>query len=321
MVQAAITATAADAPSASASAAASCDAPANTIVDRPIDTPPPSPVATGVAPATRPNGMTPMSIGATARAPAASSARAVEGGTAASCRGIRRPPTRSCAIAPYAVRRCLAGGDLAKPLLRGWMHLVCFFLAIPAGVTVIALAQSPRGRVGALVYAVGLVALFGVSGSYHRFGWSDARRLWMQKLDHGTIFLMIAGSYTPVCLMVLDGWVRWTMLAVAWTGARGGLRARVHRRAGPAASCAARSTSRSAGRPSPPSRRCGRTCRSPSSCSSRSAACSSPSARCSCFTRWPDPFPRVFGYHEVWHVMVVAAVACHFVAITSVVSG
>ena len=83
MVQAAITATAADAPSASASAAASWLAPANTIVDSPIDTPPPSPVATGVAPATRPNGITPMSIGATARAPAASSARAVEAGTAA----------------------------------------------------------------------------------------------------------------------------------------------------------------------------------------------------------------------------------------------
>ena len=58
-----------------------------------------------------------------------------------------------------------------KPLLRGWMHLVCFFLAIPAGVVVVALAQSPRGRVGALVYAVGLVALFGVSGTYHRLDW------------------------------------------------------------------------------------------------------------------------------------------------------
>ena len=82
-MHAAITATAADAPSASASAAASWRGPANTIVDSPTDTPPPSPVATGVAPATRPNGITPMSIGATARAPAASSARAVEAGIAA----------------------------------------------------------------------------------------------------------------------------------------------------------------------------------------------------------------------------------------------
>ena len=225
---------------------------------------------------------------------------------------------RSAAGGPYAVAD-VGGGYLPKPLLRGWMHLVCFFLAIPAGVTVVALAQSPRGRVGALVYAVGLVALFGVSGAYHRFGWSDARRLWMQKLDHGTIFLMIAGSYTPVCLMVLEGWVTLDDARDRLDRRGGGLPAGVHRRERPAGSCAARSTSGSAGRRSPPSRRCGATCRSPSSCSSRSAGCCSPSAPCSCFTRWPDPFPRVFGYHEVWHALVVAAVACHFVAITSLV--
>jgi hemolysin III len=206
-----------------------------------------------------------------------------------------------------------------KPLLRGWMHLVCFFLAIPAGVTVIALAQSSRGRAGALVYAVGLVALFGVSGSYHRFGWSDARRLWMQKLDHGTIFLMIAGSYTPVCLMVLDGWVRWTMLAVAWTGALVGF---VLAFTGGRASRIVRSTLYIA--------------------LGWAAVAAIPQmwthmsiaelvliavggvlftvGSVFLFTHWPDPFPRVFGYHEVWHVMVVAAVICHFVAITSVVS-
>ena len=59
-----------------------------------------------------------------------------------------------------------------KPVLRGWLHLVCFFLAIPAGVTVIALAESSSARVGAVIYAVGLVALFGVSGFYHRGRWS-----------------------------------------------------------------------------------------------------------------------------------------------------
>jgi hemolysin III len=206
-----------------------------------------------------------------------------------------------------------------KPLLRGWMHLVCFFLAIPAGVTVVALAQSPRGRVGALVYAVGLVALFGVSGAYHRFGWSDARRLWMQKLDHGTIFLMIAGSYTPVCLMVLEGWVTWTMLAIAWTGAAVGfllaftggntsrmVRSTLYLALGWAAVAAV-----------------------PQMWDNLSIAelvliavggLLFTVGAVFLFTRWPDPFPRVFGYHEVWHAMVIAAVACHFVAITSLVS-
>jgi hemolysin III len=206
-----------------------------------------------------------------------------------------------------------------KPLLRGWMHLVCFFLAIPAGVTVVALASSPHGRVGAGIYAVGLVALFGVSGAYHRFRWSDARRLWMQKLDHGTIFVMIAGSYTPVCLMALQGWVRWTMLAIAWTGAAVGF---VLAFTGGRASRVVRGTLyiglgwASLGA-------------APQMFQQLSGAelvllaiggLLFTVGAIFLLTRWPDPFPRVFGYHEVWHVMVVAAVACHFAAITSVVS-
>ncbi len=206
-----------------------------------------------------------------------------------------------------------------KPLLRGWMHLVCFFLAIPAGVTVVALASSPRGRVGAGVYAVGLVALFGVSGAYHRLRWSDARRLFMQKLDHGTIFVMIAGSYTPVCLMALHGWVRWTMLAVAWTGAAVGF---VLAFTGGRASRVVRGTlyiglgwvSIAA---------------APQMWTHMSGVELGLIAAGGVLftvgavfllTNWPDPFPRVFGYHEVWHVMVVLAVACHYSAITSVVS-
>jgi hemolysin III len=206
-----------------------------------------------------------------------------------------------------------------KPLLRGWMHLVCFFLAIPAGVTVIALASSPGARLAASVYAVGLVALFGVSGAYHRFRWSDARRRLMQKLDHGTIFVMIAGSYTPLCLVALHGWVRWTMLAVAWSGAAvgfvlaftGGRMSRLVRGAlyiilGWVSVAA-----------------------SPQLWANLSAAelaliaiggVQYTGGSIVLLTRRPDPFPRVFGYHEVWHVMVVLAVACHFAAITSVVS-
>jgi hemolysin III len=198
------------------------------------------------------------------------------------------------------------------------MHLVCFFLAIPAGVTIVALAQSPRGRVAALVYALGLVALFGVSGSYHRFDWSVTRGRLMQKLDHGTIFVMIAGTYTPVCLLVLRGWVAWTMLAVAWMGAVLGFvlaftGGHVSRRVRGALYI----------------------------CLGWAAVAAIPQmwAHMSLvelvliaiggvlftvgsvflLTNWPDPFPRVFGYHEVWHLLVVAAVICHFVAIASVV--
>ncbi|MEQ1787388.1 MAG: hemolysin III family protein, partial [Acidimicrobiales bacterium] len=207
-----------------------------------------------------------------------------------------------------------------KPLLRGWMHLVCFFLAIPAGVTVVALAQSPRGRVGALVYALGLVALFGVSGFYHRVDWTVARRLWMQKLDHGTIFVMIAGSYTPVCLLVLRGWVAWAMLAVAWTGALVGfvlaftggrvsrhLRGILYIALGWASVAAIPQM--------------WRTMSAAELVLLGTGGVLFTVGSVFLFTRWPDPFPRVFGYHEVWHLLVVAAVVCHFVAIASVVHG
>jgi hemolysin III len=209
---------------------------------------------------------------------------------------------------------------LLKPLLRGWLHLVCFFLAIPAGVLVIALSASLRGRIGASVYAVGLVALFGVSGLYHRGNWSERGRQVMQRLDHGTIFVMIAGSYTPLCLLVLHGWVAAAMLIVAWTGAIAGFvlsfagRGRGMRIARGTLYIVLGWVSVIAG---------------PQLLHNLSIAQLVLIAvggvlftvgSVFLLTRWPDPFPRVFGYHEVWHVLVVAAVICHFVAISSVVA-
>jgi hemolysin III len=209
---------------------------------------------------------------------------------------------------------------VAKPLLRGWLHLVCFFLAIPAGVILVTLASSAHGRIGALVYAVGLVALFGVSGTYHRGRWSDARRRLLQKLDHGTIFVMIAGSYTPLCLLVLEGWVRGTMLTVAWAGAAAGF---VLSFTGGRASRIAKGTLYIAlGWAS--------LLAAPQLWQNLSAVelvliavggLLYTVGSVFLLTRWPDPFPRVFGYHEVWHVLVVVAVVCHFAAITSVVAG
>ena len=209
---------------------------------------------------------------------------------------------------------------LVKPLLRGWLHLVCFFAALPAAVLVVALASSPRGRVGALVYAVGLVALFGVSGTYHRGRWSDTKRRLMQKLDHGTIFVMIAGSYTPLCLLVLRGWVATVMLTVTWAMAVAGfvlaftggrvsrvLRGTLYIVMGWASVLAAPQLLRHL-----------------SAAELTLIAVGGVLFTIGAIflaTHWPDPFPRVFGYHEVWHVLVVAAVICHFVAIASVVRG
>jgi hemolysin III len=207
-----------------------------------------------------------------------------------------------------------------KPLLRGWLHLVCFFLAIPAAVLVVAVASSGPARLGAVVYAVGLVALFGVSGSYHRGRWSDAKRRLMQRLDHGTIFVMIAGSYTPLCLVALRGWVAVAMLVIAWSGAvlgfvlsfTGGRVTRIMRSTlyivmGWASVLAAPQLVRHL------------TVAELALVATGGLLFTVGAVFLA--TRWPDPLPHVFGYHEVWHVLVVAAVVCHFVAIASLVSG
>lgn len=212
------------------------------------------------------------------------------------------------------------GMDFVKPLLRGWLHLICFFLAIPAAVIVIALATSSTGRIGASVYAVGLVALFGVSGLYHRRRWSPMARLRMQRLDHATIFVMIAGSYTPLCLVALRGWVAPTMLVVAWGGAalgavlsfRGGRVSRIVRSIlyialGWVSVVAAPQLLRHL---------------SPTELVLLAiGGVLFTVGAIFLATHWPDPLPHVFGYHEVWHAFVVAAVACHFAVIASVVNG
>ena len=209
---------------------------------------------------------------------------------------------------------------LTKPLLRGWLHLVCFFLAIPAGVLVIALAGSPRARIGAAVYAVGLVALFGVSGAYHRGPWSPTWRRRMQRLDHQTIFVMIAGSYTPLCLLALHGWVAVATLVTAWAGAvLGGILAWSEGTRGKALRSGlyiALGWFAVAAMP-----QLARQLTITELVLIAVGGVLFTVGAVFLLTHWPDPFPRVFGYHEVWHTLVVAAVVCHLIAIASVVHG
>ena len=165
-----------------------------------------------------------------------------------------------------------------------------------------------------------MVALFGVSGSYHRGRWSQAARRRMQQLDHATIFVMIAGSYTPLCLVALQGWVAPAMLVAAWVGATvgvvlafsGGRRSRIAR--GIAVHRAR------VGRRSGPRPQLVRNLSAAGARADRGRRGAYTVGAIFLATHWPDPFPRVFGYHEVWHVLVVAAVVCHFVAISSVVA-
>jgi hemolysin III len=109
------------------------------------------------------------------------------------------------------------------PLLRGVLHAWAFWFALAAGAALIVLAPDGTARLAAAIYGVGLCALFAGSALYHRWRWNPAWRPILRRIDHSTIFVFIAASYTPVALLVLDGALRVTVLAVVWTGALAGV--------------------------------------------------------------------------------------------------
>jgi hemolysin III len=107
-----------------------------------------------------------------------------------------------------------------KPRLRGVSHQWAFVAFSVLGALLVLLASGPRERLAAAVFAGALVAMFGTSALYHRVDWRSLRaRLWMRRLDHAMIYLLIAGTYTPFALLALEGAWRTTILVVVWAGA------------------------------------------------------------------------------------------------------
>jgi hemolysin III len=203
-------------------------------------------------------------------------------------------------------------------VLRGWIHLVCFFLSLPAGALVVAGAGSDRARLAGVVYALGMTAMFGVSAAYHRGHWSPVARRRMRRTDHGTIFLMIAGSYTPLCVLAIGGGTGTAVLTTVWVGAGLGFLLAMTGIAEKAV--------------------LGLLCYiglgwgAVLALPELSRALSGDEIGLLLLggvvytvggvvlgTRRPNPSPRWFGYHEVWHAMVVLACACHYLTILSVV--
>jgi hemolysin III len=204
------------------------------------------------------------------------------------------------------------------PRLRGTLHAVAAPVAAAVGVGVLLLADHPRAQIGVGVWVLAMTALFTVSAAYHRGRWRPAVRAWMQRADHSMIFVFIAGSYTPICLLVLDGARSWLLLALAWGGAAAGVVTRLVWHSAPrwlfgpmylalgwVAVMVLPDLVRSA----------------PAHANALLVAGGLLySVGALVFaTRWPDPRPSVFGYHEVFHALTVAAAACHAAAIASVV--
>ena len=117
--------------------------------------------------------------------------------------------------------------DEVKPKLRGWLHAATAPLTLVAGVVLIALSPDAATRTGSAIFAVSALVLFTVSAVYHRGRWSPKAWAFLRRFDHANIFLLIAGSYTPFTLLLLEGRDRTVLLSVVWVGAALGILFRI----------------------------------------------------------------------------------------------
>lgn len=209
-----------------------------------------------------------------------------------------------------------------KPRLRGWIHLVSTPLVLAAGIVLICLSPTATTKVGSALYAGSALLLFGTSALYHRGTWSP--KVWqvLNRFDHSNIFLFIAGSYTPFALILLDGIPRAIMLSVVWSGALLGIAFKLFWPTAP------------------------RWLSAPIYIALGWAAIFFIPAFFdgavalglgigiatfvliivggALYTmgglvygfQWPDPSPRVFGFHEIFHGFTVAAFAAHYVGVS-----
>jgi hemolysin III len=202
-----------------------------------------------------------------------------------------------------------------KPRFRGVTHEYAFFVSLVLGVGLIFLAEGSEARLAAAIYAASLSALFGVSALYHVHNWErPSARRWMRRLDHTMIFFLIAGTVTPFALLVMEGPFATGLLIAVWVGALAGtivellwtdhpkwVGALVYIAVGAIGAVGFPSIAIEAGPVA-------------GALIALGGALYVTGAIIYAAQR-PDPSPAVFGYHEVFHVLVIAAAAAHFAAV------
>lgn len=208
--------------------------------------------------------------------------------------------------------------DLAeaiKPRLRGVLHEAAFAVSLVTGTVLICLAEGAQARTAAVVYAVSVALLFGTSAAYHRGSWKGRSYDVMKRLDHSMIFILIAGTYTPFALLLLEGTARWVVFGLVWGGALAGvvLRNAVRRPARWLFVALYLALGWVAVGVMPQLLETG------------GWAVVTLLAAGGLFytagaivyaTRRPDPSPRWFGFHEVFHAFTLLAFVTHYVAVS-----
>jgi len=207
---------------------------------------------------------------------------------------------------------------LGKPRARGWIHSVSAIVAVVAGASLIAVAwplAGPKAGLATFVYVGSVVGMFTVSAIYHRVTWKTARaRIWMKRLDHSMIFVLIAGTYTPFALLAMPHDAGVLVLYIVWGGALAGVLLKMCWPTAPrwvgvplylligwVAAFYVAAIMHAAG----------------------VAAMVLLAVGGALYSvggilyalRWPDPWPRTFGYHEFFHACTAVAAICHYIAI------
>jgi hemolysin III len=208
---------------------------------------------------------------------------------------------------------------LDRPAWRGRLHTWAFAAAIPAGIVLIVISDRAAARVAASLYAASLLLLFGTSAAYHRLAHSARAREIMQRLDHSMIYVLIAGTYVPICLVVLPpawgipmlvivglcaatgmvlklacfgrvNWLSYSLYPImGWAAIIAAPALVTHLTGLQLALIVAGGLAYTIGFPV-------------------------------LLVKRPDPWPSVFGYHEVWHLLTVVAAVLHFAAVSNVLA-
>ena len=205
------------------------------------------------------------------------------------------------------------------PRLRGLLHAYAFWFAVAAAIVLVVVAEDSRARISAVIYGIGLCALFGASATYHRWRGDPRWKPILRRIDHSTIFIFIAASYTPIALLVLHDPLRVIVLVSIWVGALAGVAMSIAWIDAPRVLVAA--------------------CyiavgwvavvAMPQLFSNRGVAMPIllliggilySLGAAAYGTKRPNPWPRTFGFHEVFHSLVIAAAVVHFVAIAGVIA-